>query len=322
MKKNIVKSLALVMSLTCLCVGFGGCAVKDKMDGWFDKVFAETPSTEDSVDEENKDSSTEDKDDSTNKDDTTTGENSGNNSASGDSTDSSAGDSSPGAGEVGGDSTDSSAGDSSPGGGEVGGDSTGPGINGDNSSITDILFFTGIGTSFEDDMVYIHPELGECFVGDVFRIQAEAKDGSKATFKIFGNSQGITVDDEGIVTAIGEGMGLVNVSFPHKAYIVVVIVSETPLETDFEYFEAAEGEVGKWGSIYIRPIKATMTVGEQKRIKAVTSFDTLTYSVDEGSEGIVTVDNRGNVTALSAGTATITVSKSSGVKETVTITVK
>lgn len=301
MKKNIVKSLALVMSLTCLCMGFGGCAVKDKMDGWFDKVFAETPSTEDSVDEENKNSSTEDKDDSTNKDDTSTDT----------STD-----------EGGEDSTDSSAGDISPGGGEVGGDSTGPGINGDNSSITDILFFTGIGTSFEDDMVYIHPELGECFVGDVFRIQAEAKDGSKATFKIFGNSQGITVDDEGIVTAIGEGMGLVNVSFPHKAYIVVVVVSETPLETDFEYFEAAEGEVGKWGAIYIRPINATMTVGEQKRIKAVTSFDTLTYSVDEGSEGIVTVDNRGNVTALSAGTATITVSKPSGAKETVTITVK
>lgn len=199
MKKNIVKSLALVMSLTCLCMGFGGCAVKDKMDGWFDKVFAETPSTEDSVDEENKNSSTEDKDDSTNKDDTSTDT----------STDSSTGD----------DSTDSSTDD------ESGDDTTQDGVNGEDSTVTDFPFFVGDGNAFEDDYVYIMPEKGKCYVGDTFRIRAEATDGIAPTFNYFsGSDDFVEVDQRGNVKAIAAGTAYIGVNFAKMSYIVEITV--------------------------------------------------------------------------------------------------
>ena len=211
MKKNIVKSLALVMSLTCLCVGFGGCAVKDKMDGWFDKVFAETPSTEDSVDEENKNSSIEDKDDSTNKDDTSTDTSTdeGGEDSTDTSTDSSTGD----------DSTDSSTGD------ESGDNSTDDGVNGDGSAVTDFPFFVGDGNAFEDDYVYIMPEKGTCYVGDTFRIRAEAVDGSTPTFTYLNDARNyLSVDERGNVTALASGRAYISVTFAQMSYIVEIVV--------------------------------------------------------------------------------------------------
>ena len=211
MKKNIVKSLALVMSLTCLCMGFGGCAVKDKMDGWFDKVFAETPSTEDSVDEENKNSSTEDKDDSTNKDDTSTDTSTdeGGEDSTDTSTDSSTGD----------DSTDSSTDD------ESGNDTTQDGVNGEGSTVTDFPFFVGDGNAFEDDYVYIMPEKGTCYVGDTFRIRAEAIDGIAPTFNYFWASDDfVEVDQRGNVKAIAAGTAYIGVNFAEESYIVQITV--------------------------------------------------------------------------------------------------
>lgn len=42
MKNNIIKSITAVLSLTCLCASFGGCKVKDTIDGWFNKDKAES----------------------------------------------------------------------------------------------------------------------------------------------------------------------------------------------------------------------------------------------------------------------------------------
>ena len=42
MKNKIIKSITAVLSLTCLCASFGGCKVKDTIDGWFNKDKAES----------------------------------------------------------------------------------------------------------------------------------------------------------------------------------------------------------------------------------------------------------------------------------------
>ena len=185
--------------------------MKDTMDGWFDKVFAETPSTED---EEN--SSTEDKDESASMDDTSTDDSvdSSTGDETDDSTDSSTGDNTN-------DSTDSSTDD------ESGDDTTQDGVNGEGSTVTDFPFFVGDGNAFEDDYVYIMPEKGTCYVGDTFRIRAEATDGIAPTFTYYqGSDDFVTVDERGNVTALAAGKAYIGVHFDQKSYIVELTILE------------------------------------------------------------------------------------------------
>lgn len=199
MKKKILTSIICMLCVACTCISLGSCGPTEGFKDWFSALIGEADdlpqddSTDDSTDDEKDDESG----------DTSTD----------DSTDTSTD------GSTGEDSTDSSTGD------ESGDNSTDDGVNGDGSAVTDFPFFVGNGTAFEDDYVYIMPEKGTCYVGDTFRIRAEAIDGIAPTFNYFsGSDDFVEVDQRGNVKAIAAGKAFIGVNFAEMSYIVEITV--------------------------------------------------------------------------------------------------
>lgn len=95
----------------------------------------------------------------------------------------------------------------------------------------------------------------------------------------------------------------------------------TPEPTeDFPYY-SGEGEVYQDETVYLNPEKATVHVGDTFRLQVITTDNsTPTYSYVNDSGKLISVDDRGNVTVLAAGTAYLQVSVS-GSHYLITLTV-
>ena len=82
----------------------------------------------------------------------------------------------------------------------------------------------------------------------------------------------------------------------------------TPDENGNYPYYSGECTVFENDNIYIKPEKATVKVGAKFRLNVVSKNNsTITYSTFEQDEGILYVDDRGNVTALGVGTGTISI---------------
>lgn len=119
-----------------------------------------------------------------------------------------------------------------------------------------------------------------------------------------------TVSPYGTVEALAEGETTITVSCGGVEVTMYLTVTADVVEVT--------GITGDWAD-------ASMTVGDSMTLRvAVEPADAtnkeVTYSSSDDS--VATVDEYGNITAVSAGTATITVTADGGVYETKTITVK
>lgn len=98
------------------------------------------------------------------------------------------------------------------------------------SSTSDFPYYSGEASVFENDYAYLNPEKCTCYVGDTFRIKAEATDGSVPEFQVVANGDGIVleVDSRGNVTALSAGTGNIAVFFADHWYLVTITVLESP----------------------------------------------------------------------------------------------
>lgn len=100
------------------------------------------------------------------------------------------------------------------------------------SSTSDFPYYSGEASVFEDEYVYLNPEECTCYVGDTFRIKAEATDGSVPEFEAVANGGDtvLEVDSRGNVTALCAGTGHIAVRFSEHWYLVTITVLESPTE--------------------------------------------------------------------------------------------
>ena len=126
---------------------------------------------------------------------------------------------------------------------------------------------------------------------------------------ISSNENIVTVDNNGLVKAIGKGTATVTVKASNKTDTCVVVVNEKIISEvvsvvlDKETLELNEGETST--------LKATVNV---------TGNPEYTLEYISSDENVVTINNNGLVTAIGEGTATIT-AKASDKTDTCTVTV-
>ncbi|TCZ75471.1 hypothetical protein E0485_17220 [Paenibacillus albiflavus] len=140
---------------------------------------------------------------------------------------------------------------------------------------------------------------------------------SDATYSVPDTDKDIvTVDNTGKVTAVGEGITTVSVSYEGKSSEVPVKVTTTPVEPELK-------------SITISPDRVALEVGENTQLAVTAAYSDgsekdvtsdATYSVLDTDKDIVTVDNTGKVIAVGAGTTMISVSYE-GITSEVPVTV-
>lgn len=146
----------------------------------------------------------------------------------------------------------------------------------------------------------------ELKVGDIVQITPETKD-IPITYKSNNNSI-VTVNEEGVVTAIGVGStSVIATNSKGKTAECVVNVSHVQ-PTQIEFFEK---------ELVLAPSQSVSL--ETLFIPENTSDRSLFYSVAQ--ENIASVDEIGTVTGISAGTTSITAKSNNGVVATCTITV-
>ena len=131
------------------------------------------------------------------------------------------------------------------------------------------------------------------------------------------NENVATVDDTGLVNAIGEGEATIyvdvnNGSFKKSVKVVVKSDIDSPSIANYPT------------SIVIDNLVTTIKVGETINLKYSVSpenasTDKLTWSSSDNN--IIDVDNRGNITGISEGTATITLSSENNVSSKIDIIV-
>lgn len=82
----------------------------------------------------------------------------------------------------------------------------------------------------------------------------------------------------------------------------------TPDENGNYPYYLGECTVFEDDNIYIKPEKATVKVGDKFRLNVVSKNNsTITYGAFDQNEGVLDVDERGNVTALGVGTGMISI---------------
>ena len=152
-------------------------------------------------------------------------------------------------------------------------------------------------------------------VGQTFQLGAETVDGSGNVLTgrpitwSSSNSSIASVNNSGVVTALAPGAVIITAASEGKSAVATVTVSQVPVV-----------------SVTISPATATLVVGQTTRLTAqlkdeagsILSGRVVSWSTDRGN--VATVSSEGVVTAISAGTATITAT-SEGRSGTATITV-
>lgn len=161
---------------------------------------------------------------------------------------------------------------------------------------------------------------GVCKVGDSFKLYASSFEPKNATdldgqIQWSTNDDSVaTVDEEGVVTAVGTGTTQISAVYTYGG-------TQRPA-VDYTI------KVEKAGNAVTEVVAGNIElnyVGDSKNIGASVLPENATdktLSYKSSDEKIVTVDEKGQVTAINAGTATVTITAGNGVKKEITVTVK
>ncbi len=133
------------------------------------------------------------------------------------------------------------------------------------------------------------------------------------------NEEIATVDTNGKVTGVKEGVATITVTLKVNGKVVDTAICEVTIQDE---------EIPMTG-IEVESASVTLYKGETSTIKVsilpVDTTDSPSYSYSSSNEEIATVDANGKITAVGAGTATITVTATAGTNiktATVSVTVK
>lgn len=161
---------------------------------------------------------------------------------------------------------------------------------------------------------------GICKAGDQFKLYASSYEPKNATdldgqIQWSSNDAKVaTVDEDGKVTAVGKGTTQISAVYTYEG------VQKPAVDYTIQVEEA---------DVAVKDISASNIelnyVGDSRNIGAsVIPADATdkTLSYKSSNEKIVTVDEKGQVTAINAGTCTITITAANGVKKEITVTVK
>ena len=271
MKRNFLKIIACALCMAVACVTLGSCG-GSKLKDWLDDLVGNDSSSISGVtSDDSSDTSSDAPDDSsTEKPD---------DSSSSDAPD---------------DSSTEKPDDSSS--SEVPDEPDEP----DEPIYNDFAYFDGeVLGSYEDENVSLPHEKIVCSVGEQFRLRMEG--GEVEEIIPIGTSDGIvTCDKRGNVTTLSPGIADYFFKIGGQHYSTKIIVAEKENATDFAYFDG-EGEYLLESDIYVNPVKAGVKIGDTFRVKAVeASGKPLSIQTFGNSVGI-SVDERGNVTAISEG---------------------
>ena len=149
--------------------------------------------------------------------------------------------------------------------------------------------------------VRLSPTSRAMTVGQTFQLVAELLDGSGRVLTgrpvswVSSNASVATVTDAGVVTALGAGAAIITASSEGKSAVATITVSLVPV-----------------ASVEVTPVTSNLVVGQTTRLSARLSDAsgatitgrTITWSSNRSS--VATVSSDGLVTAIAAGTATIT----------------
>lgn len=161
---------------------------------------------------------------------------------------------------------------------------------------------------------------GICKAGDRFKLYAFSYEPKNATdldgqIQWSSNDDTVaTVDEDGVVTAVGKGTTQISAVYTYEG------TQKPAVDYTLQVEDAAVEVTGITASnLELNYVGDSKNIGASV-LPANATDKTLSYK--SSNEKTVTVDEKGQVTAINAGTCTITITAANGVKKEITVTVK